>query len=103
MKLKKLAKIERFIDIMTGVLILPFGLLALIGKTLIWSPIEWLYDKKMSLMYKFGNYMLKQSDEVKNGTFKNKDMIKTFTCQQANAVWEAEQNKNKKFEEHDHD
>ena len=103
MKLKKLAKIERFIDIMTGVLILPFGLLALIGKTLIWSPIEWLYDKKVSLMWKLGNYMLKQSDEVKNGTFKNKDMIKTFTCQRANAVWEAEQNKNKKFEEHDHD
>lgn len=95
MKVKKLAKIERFIDIMTGVLILPFGLLALIGKTLIWSPIEWLYDKKVSLMWKFGNYMLKQSDEVKNGTFKNKDMIKTFTCQQANAVWEAEQNKGK--------
>lgn len=46
-------------------------------------------------MWKFGNYMLKQSDEVKNGTFKNKDMIKTFTCQQANAVWEAEQNKGK--------
>lgn len=46
-------------------------------------------------MYKFGNTMLKHSDEVKNGLFKNKDMIKTFTCQQANAVWEAEQNKGK--------
>lgn len=95
MKVKKLAKIERFIDIMTGVLILPFGLLALIGKTLIWSPIEWLYDKKVSLMWKLGNYMLKQSDEVKNGTFKNKDMIKRFNCQEANAVWEHEQNKGK--------
>lgn len=46
-------------------------------------------------MYKLGNYMLKQSDEVKNGTFKNKDMIKRFNCQEANVVWEHEQNKNK--------
>lgn len=102
MKLKKLAKIERFIDIMTGVLILPFGLLSMVVKTLIWSPIEWIYDKKVSLMWKLGNYMLKQSDEVKNSTFKNKDMIKRFNCQEANAVWEHEQNKNKKLEGHDH-
>lgn len=95
MKLKKLAKIERFIDIMTGVLILPFGLLSMVVKTLIWSPIEWIYDKKVSLMWKLGNYMLKQSDEVKNSTFKNKDMIKRFNCQEANAVWEHEQNKGK--------
>lgn len=46
-------------------------------------------------MWKLGNYMLKQSDEVKNGTFKNKDMIKRFNCQEANAVWEHEQNKGK--------
>lgn len=95
MELKKLAKIERLIDIMTGVLILPFGLLSMVVKTLIVSPIEWIYDKKMSFMWKLGNGMLKMSDEVKNGTFKNKDMIKTFTCQRANAVWEAEQNKGK--------
>lgn len=95
MKVKKLAKIERFIDLTTGFVVLPFGILSLIVNTLIVNPIEWIYDKKISLMYKFGNYMLKQSDEVKNGTFKNKDMIKTFTCQQANAVWEAEQNKGK--------
>lgn len=95
MKLKKLAKIERFIDLTTGFVILPFGILSLIVNTLIVYPIEWVYDKKMSLMYKFGNYMLKQSDEVKNGTFKNKDMIKRFNCQEANAVWEHEQNKGK--------
>lgn len=53
-------------------------------------------------MWKLGNYMLKQSDEVKNSTFKNKDMIKRFNCQEANAVWEHEQNKNKKLEGHDH-
>lgn len=95
MKVKKLAKIERFIDLTTGFVVLPFGILSLIVNTLIVNPIEWIYDKKISLMYKFGNTMLKHSDEVKNGLFKNKDMIKTFTCQQANAVWEAEQNKGK--------
>ena len=95
MKLKKLAKIERVIDLTTGFLLLPFGLLALIVNTLIANPIEWLYDKKESLMWKLGNTMLKHSDEVKNGLFKNKDMIKTFTCCRANAVWEADQNKDK--------
>lgn len=103
MELKKLAKIERLIDIMTGVLILPFGILSFIVNTLIVNPIEWIYDKKISLMYKFGNYMLKQSDEVKNGTFKNKDMINSYNCQRAYYVWRREQIKNNKFEGHDHD
>lgn len=103
MKLKKLAKIERFIDLTTGFVVLPFGILSLIVNTLIVNPIEWIYDKKISLMYKFGNTMLKHSDEVKNGLFKNKDMINSYNCQRAYYVWRQEQIKNNKFEGHDHD
>jgi len=95
MELKKLAKIERFIDLTTGFVVLPFGILSLIVNILIVNPIEWIYDKKISLMYKFGNYMLKQSDEVKNGLFKNKNMIDSFNCQRAFYVWWQEQNKGK--------
>ena len=102
MELKKLAKIERLIDIMTGVLILPFGLLSMVVKTLIVFPIEWIYDEKMSFMWKLGNDMLKMSDEVKNGKFKNKDMINSYNCQRAYYVWRREQIKNNKFEGHDH-
>lgn len=73
MKLKTLSKIEMAFDILNAmVILLPF----ILGVILVYArdALEWLVDK-LDFRLEVGNKLLKMSDEVKNGTIKNKDFI----------------------------
>lgn len=73
MKLKTLSKIEMAFDILNAMLIL---LPVILGVILVYArdALEWLVDK-LDFRLEVGNKLLKMSDEVKNGTIKNKDFI----------------------------
>ena len=73
MKLKTLSKIERAFDILNAMVIL---LPVILGVILVYArdALEWLVDK-LDFRLEVGNKLLKMSDEVKNGTIKNKDFI----------------------------
>ena len=66
MKLKTLSKIEMVFDILNVMVILLPIIFVII--------FRWLVDK-LDFRFEVGNKLLKMSDEVKNGTIKNKDFI----------------------------
>lgn len=73
MKLKTLSKIEMAFDILNVmVILLPVILGVILGYAC--DGLEWLVDK-LDFRLEVGNKLLKMSDEVKNGTIKNKDFI----------------------------
>lgn len=73
MKLKTLSKIEMAFDILNVmVILLPVILGVILGYAC--DALEWLVDK-LDFRLEVGNKLLKMSDEVKNGTIKNKDFI----------------------------
>ena len=73
MKLKTLSKIEMAFDIINVmVILLPVILGVILGY--VCDALEWLVDK-LDFRLEVGNKLLKMSDEVKNGTIKNKDFI----------------------------
>lgn len=72
MKLKTLSKIEMAFDILNVmVILLPVILGVILGYAC--DALEWLVDK-LDFRLEVGNKLLKMSDEVKNGTIKNKDV-----------------------------
>lgn len=73
MKLKTLSKIEMAFDILNAMVILLPVILGVILKYAC-DALEWLVDK-LDFRLKVGNKLLKMSDEVKNGTIKNKEFI----------------------------
>lgn len=73
MKLKTLSKIEKVFDVINMlVLLVPILLGIILGY--VCDGLEWLVDK-LDFRLKVGNKLLKMSEEVKNGTIKNKDFI----------------------------
>lgn len=73
MKLKTLSKIEKVFDVINMlVLLIPILLGIILGY--VCDGLEWLCDK-LDFRLEVGNKLLKMSDEVKNGTIKNKDFI----------------------------
>lgn len=73
MKLKTLTKIEMAFDVLNVmVILLPFIFGVILGYAR--DALEWLVDK-LDFRLEVGNKLLKMSDEVKNGTIKNKDFI----------------------------
>ena len=73
MKLKTLSKIEVAFDILNAmVILLPVILGVILGYAC--DALEWLVDR-LDFRLEVGNKLLIMSDEVKNGTIKNKDFI----------------------------
>lgn len=73
MKLKTLSKIEMAFDILNVIVILvPVIIGVILGY--VCDALEWFVDK-LDFRLEVGNKLLKMSDEVKNGTIKNKDFI----------------------------
>lgn len=44
------------------------------------KPFEFVLDYFISLSQKFGNFLLRRSDEVKNGIIKNSHAIRSYTA-----------------------
>lgn len=78
MKLKTLAEIQRVFDVFNVLVILPPFILGLIFGWLR-DACEWLIDV-MDYRIAVGNKLLNMSDEVKDGTIKNKVFIKNRTA-----------------------
>ena len=79
MKLKKLAKIQLVMDVVLYIICAPFlicHLLLFYGN----KPFEFVLDYFIGLSQKIGNFLLRKSDEVKNGIIKNTHSIKSYTA-----------------------
>ena len=79
MKLKKLANIQLVMDIVLYIMSIPFlicHLLLFYGN----KPFEFVLDYFISIRQKFGNFLLRRSDEVKNGIIKNSHAIRNYTA-----------------------
>ena len=79
MKLKYLAKMQKFVVYATLILMLPIYIVWLI-LACIQRPFEWLATERVVLMNEFGNWLLRISDEVKDGIIKNERIIKNYTA-----------------------
>ena len=79
MKLKKLAIIQLVMDVVLYIMSIPFlicHLLLFYGN----KPFEFVLDYFIGLSKKFGNFLLRKSDEVKNGIIKNSHAIRSYTA-----------------------
>ena len=79
MKLKKLANIQLVMDIVLYIMSIPFlicHLLLFYGN----KPFEFVLDYFINIRQKFGNFLLRRSDEVKNGIIKNSHAIRSYTA-----------------------
>ena len=79
MKLKKLAKIQLVVDVVLYIICTPFlicHLLLFYGN----KPFNFVLDYFIGLSQKFGNFLLRKSDEVKNGIIKNAHAIRSYTA-----------------------
>lgn len=79
MKLKKLAKIQLVMDVVLYIMSIPFlicHLLLFYGN----KPFEFVLDYFIGIREKFGNFLLRRSDEVKNGLIKNTHVIRSYTA-----------------------
>lgn len=79
MKLKKLAIIQLVMDVVLYIISIPFlicHLLLFYGN----KPFESVLDYFIGLSQKFGNFLLRKSDEVKNGIIKNSHAIRSYTA-----------------------
>lgn len=78
MELKKLAQIEKTIQVIIMILAFP---LFFVVKLLDWIafPFKWIGEELLVLKFVAGNKLLKISDEVKNGAIKNTDYIRNAT------------------------
>ena len=79
MKLKSLSKIEFGCNIIIAVILLPFVLVEIICDCVSF-PFKWVKNKLVMFRFKIGNYLLKKSDEVRNGTIKNSMCLRTYTA-----------------------
>lgn len=79
MKLKSLSKIEFCCDIIIAVILLPLVLVEIICDC-VSLPFKWAKNKLVMFRLKIGNYLLKKSDEVRNGTIKNSMCLRTYTA-----------------------
>jgi len=79
MKLKKLAIIQLVMDVVLYIISVPFLICHLIlfyGN----KPFEFVLDYFNGVSQKFGNFLLRKSDEVKNGIIRNDYCIRSYTA-----------------------
>lgn len=79
MKLKSLSKIEFGCNIIFAVILLPFVMVEIICYY-VSLPFKWVKDELVVFRFKIGNYLLKKSDEVRNGTIKNSMCLRKYTA-----------------------
>lgn len=79
MKLKKLANIQLVMDIVLFIISIPFlicHLFLFYGN----KPFEFVLDYFIGLSQKFGNFLLRKSEEVKNGIIRNDYSLRSYTA-----------------------
>ena len=85
MKLKTAAKIDKATVIIFVFLMFTLTLCVMIID-LTAKPFRWCIDQLDCLRFRVGNWLLRQSDKVKDGTIKNKRFIQTSTARYAYMV-----------------
>lgn len=78
MKLETAVKIEKVIDVITIILSFPFGLCRVLFNT-IGNVFEYVQDRIMYLGFYICNYLLRISQEVKDGVIKNEWYVEHST------------------------
>lgn len=79
MKLNKLAIIQLVMDVVLSIISIPFLICHLVlfyGN----KPFEFVLDYFISIGQKFGNFLLRKSEEVKNGIIRNDYCIRNYTA-----------------------
>lgn len=94
MKLKALSKIEKAVNIIIVILILPFCICGAIIDMLL-KLFKWVIDELSYLRFKIGNKLLCISDEANDGTIQNQSAFRCYTAFQAYKILKRE----KKMEE----
>ncbi len=79
MKLQHLSRIEIAVRCILVVIALPFALVCHLCR-LISRPFEFVVDKIAIFAWWIGNSLLKQSDEVRNGSVRNEYGIRRYTA-----------------------
>ena len=82
MKLKTLSKIEMTANVIITLIMIPFFFVNVIIYALN-QPFNFAIDKLADVRHWFGNFLLRKSDEVKNGVIKNQMCIRQYTARLA--------------------
>ena len=82
MKLQNAVQWERLLFFTTEILMLPLWLVRL-ALEVVNCPFETLLNAIIRLRHAAGNWMLRRSDEVKNGVILNDYAIRNYTAQEA--------------------
>lgn len=94
MKLKTLSKIEKAVNTIIVILMLPFCICGAIIDMIL-KPFRWLIDELSYLRFKIGNKLLCISDEAKDGTIQNQSVFQSYTALETYKILKLE----KKMEE----
>lgn len=82
MTLNTARKIEAAFAWILYILLLPFGILALL-LLMVKKPLEWILEGRDRLAFKVGHKLMHMSDAVKNGTIKNPYCLRRYTARKA--------------------
>ena len=82
MNLKTASKIQKALWLTIWLLMLPFSIVGIIIDSLT-KPFKWVVEELDFLRFRIGNKLLRMTDEVKDGTIKNEDLIRRITASEA--------------------
>lgn len=82
MKLKTASKIQEPLWMTISLLMLPFVIVDNLIDNLA-KPIKWAVEELDFLRFRIGNKLLRMSDEVKDGTIQNENLIRRITASEA--------------------
>ena len=94
MNLKTASKIQKALWLTIRLLMLPFSIVGIIIDSLT-KPFEWVVEELDFLRFPIGNKLLRMTDEVKDGTIKNEDLIRRITASEAYILLKTEQQQSK--------
>lgn len=92
MNLKTANKIQKALWLTIWLLMLPFSIVGIIIDSLT-KPFKWVLEELDYLRFRIGNKLLRMTDEVKDGTIKNEDLIRRITASEAYILLKTEQQK----------
>lgn len=99
MTLKTAARIQWIAAFLLWQLTLPFVIIDVVLECCR-KPFEWIIIGREKIKFLIGNRLMLLSDEAKNGTIQNKDILRSGTAIFAYEKWHQEQKRNR---EHDAD
>lgn len=94
MNLKTASKIQKALWLTIWLLMLPFSIVGIIIDSLT-KPFKWVVEELDFLRFRIGNKLLRMTDEVKDGTIKNEDLIRRITASEAYILLKTEQQQSK--------